>query len=400
MNFWKPLKGGEQTDLFLLNLELVVEPLKKIADIYRQTNPEYFKEYKDKMGRVNEHFSPELVSIIKAEILSIPEAPEGWKTDNAVFDALGIRPSAIKKDIDVYRQKNPEYFEEFKNKGFTREHYSPELVSIITEKAEKIQQITEAPEGWKTKKSLTAELGSNHDKIKGIVNKYRETSPEYFKDFKSSVGPIREHYSPELIELIKKELEQFAAIPEAPDGWETLTSLSQGLGHSKNKILNIVSKYRESNPEYFKEYKDKIGRIPEHYSPELITVIKKELEQFAAIPEAPEGWKTNAAISDDLGVAERTIKRISTSYLETNPEYFKEYKDKTKKISMHYSPELIAIIAKEIGQNNEAPEAPESWQTTQHISERTGISKEEVEKMAKKLRQQHKDQFGKFKGKE
>ena len=46
----------------------------------------------------------------------------------------------------------------------------------------------------------------------------------------------------------------------APKGWYTNTGISKILNVSQTAIENIAKKYRETNKEWFKDYKDETGR--------------------------------------------------------------------------------------------------------------------------------------------
>lgn len=61
---------------------------------------------------------------------------------------------------------------------------------------------------------------------------------------------------------------------EAPEGWNTFRSL----GFDQSKIQAIISGYRNSNPEYFKQLRGSSGQVEEYYSPELLRIIREKAE--------------------------------------------------------------------------------------------------------------------------
>lgn len=388
-----PVPEGWKTDGALAQeLKISNRTTERIGNRYRNTNPEYFVEYKDSKGRVWEYNSPEMVEIITEEAQKHEAAPEGWMTNTGLASNLAVGKVLPKKIADQYRESNPEYFVEYKDKvGKTTEHYSPELVKIISGEVQKYEI---APKDWKTTSSAMGDLKVAFSLIEKIADQYRESNPEYFRQFRDVMGKVREHYSPELFQIVADEVKK---IPTAPDGWVPINSLVDSLGVDYNTLAKIADTYNESNPEYFFNYKTKTGSIAKHYSPELVKILTDINSKHG---KAPEGWKTTGKISEEFDFHHRRVKKIVDPYRTSNPEYFQKFKETMGRTLEHYSPELIEIIKEELSKENDnILEAPENWQSVQDISERAGISKEEVEKMAKKIRQQHEGQFGKFKDK-
>ena len=75
---------GSKNNELKSTVDRVPDIISRIAEGYRKTHPEWFKDFRATNGHVVEYFSPELVSMIKAETLAVKEAPEGWKTINSV----------------------------------------------------------------------------------------------------------------------------------------------------------------------------------------------------------------------------------------------------------------------------------------------------------------------------
>jgi hypothetical protein len=119
-------------------------------------------------------------------------------------------------------------------------------------------------------------LGVSYGITNKEANKYRKLNPEWFKIYKDSTGKKSEHFSPELVERIREEIE---SIEEAPEGWITKSALIKILKAAHKTINKKANKYRKSNPEWFKIYKDSTGKKSEHLSPELIQEIKEDLRK-------------------------------------------------------------------------------------------------------------------------
>ena len=107
------------------------QSVKKIANKYRESNPEWFIIYKSASGIKAEHYSPELVAIIEQEINKYKSAPEGWMTNTEFVRNFKKGKNTIKKIADKYRDSNPEWFKFYLVRGQLREHYSPEFIAVI-----------------------------------------------------------------------------------------------------------------------------------------------------------------------------------------------------------------------------------------------------------------------------
>lgn len=379
--------------------------IEKIVDTFRQSNPEYFEDRKVKGGPIREHVSPQIIKIIEKELddfKNIPEASEGWETSTSLSEKLGVVQKTVARIADANRKDHPEYFELRKRpNGNVSEHYSSELVKIIQEKVEKFKNIPEASEGWETSSSLAKKLSVGQATIAKISDQYRKTNPEYFEKSKDKMGNIREYYSTELVKIIQEKIREFKEVPMIKDGWKANRVLAEELGIHENTLKKIANPYRETNPQYFEYQKRKSGGMFESYSPELVELLKKEIEKFKEVPEDYLLWSTNKALAKQLQVNEPLLARIAEQYRKTNPEYFKDFRNTGKRggrIYEHYSPELINIIKEQINKENlKIPVVPENWQSVADISERVGLSKEEVDKIAKKLRGNYPEEYGKFK---
>ncbi len=107
--------------------------IKKIADMYRESHPEWFKVYNSGY-KFTEHYSPELIKQLKEDLPDL-EAPEGWVTFHDITKKFGKK---VKKEtVESYRAIHPEWFKNFKKQGSLYGHYAPELVKAIEEQLKK-----------------------------------------------------------------------------------------------------------------------------------------------------------------------------------------------------------------------------------------------------------------------
>jgi hypothetical protein len=229
------------------------------------------------------------------------------------------------------------------------------------------------PEEWKTNNMVAKGLGVDFFTVKRIAENYRRVNPEFFENFKSKPGSFREYYSPQLVEIIRKEIEKRK---EAPEGWGTPNMLAYQLNVATVTIQKIANYYQEVNPEYFCDFTLKTGNVCLHYAPQLVEIIRRKVEERK---EAPENWKTCGALARELSVAFPTIGKIAEQYRIENPRYFGYYLDTTKKLSEHYSPELIKFIRNKI---NERKEATNGWITRKALAKELHIDQSTIHKVS------------------
>ncbi len=114
------------------------EAVKKVAELYRSSNPDWFHMYKADGGNQREYYHPELIAKIKEEFFEVEKAPPGWITNGPLAKSLGDAWETVKKVAELYRSSNPDWFHMYKeNSGRINEHYHPELVAKIKEEIQK-----------------------------------------------------------------------------------------------------------------------------------------------------------------------------------------------------------------------------------------------------------------------
>ncbi|MDQ5938449.1 MAG: hypothetical protein QG642_139 [Patescibacteria group bacterium] len=306
------------------------------------------------------------------------EAALGWQTASSLRFAVRSSKETIKEFAEQYRENHPEWFGNFWVFGQEVEHYHPDLVDKIITNLTKI----EALEGWETASKLSQRLQRDFYFIKKLAEQYRESHPEWFVNFLAGKKE-REHYHPELIELIKKNLLQL----EAPVGWATSEKIASEIKKSPVTIKKAAEQYRESHPEWFGNFW--AGKQnTEYYHPELIEIISKNLLRM----EAPLGWFTVGNISGQIKSDGKTIKKLAEQYRESHPEWFGNFWA-VKMNGEFYHPDLVEIIKNELA----TPEAPLGWFTARKISEQIKSTSQTIKKIAEQYRESHPEWFGIFK---
>lgn len=200
-------------------------------------------------------------------------APEGWMIPVNFARSIGRDVSAVLRLANPYRAAHPEWFGRYANGRWDEsEYFHPQLLSAI--KFE-IDSYVAAPEGWRTLMNLVKDCDVDRESIKLFVAKFRMQHPDWFKQFRISNGRVLEHFHPD---LVKKILDKYKNIPEeAPQGWQTNFNLARKLRRAEVTVAEFADRFRISQPEWFREY-SKSGRPREHYAPELVQLIVRDLK--------------------------------------------------------------------------------------------------------------------------
>ncbi|HRH31919.1 MAG TPA: SNF2-related protein [bacterium] len=351
--------------------------IERLSDPYRASHPEWFKQFRTPQGITFEHYHPDLLVQIRSLLAGREVRPEGWEGKGSLALRLGLSSETVGVIADGYRAMHPEWFKNFEYRGKVQEHYDPALIEIIEKNT--IKEV--APEGWMTKTATAWELKVSPNTIERMAQEYRSTRPDWFVSYSGAAKRVIEHYHPDLIENIRKELAERS--PEAPEDWMTKSAISKVMNRSTQTIEKISDNYRTEHPEWFADYTDTVGKIVEHYHPDLIRVIESEL--LMGPIEAPSGWLTKTAIANVLKTSAYTVAGIARKYRSAHPDWFVSYADTTKKTAEHYHPDLIEHIRKELAERS--PEAPEGWMTINAVCLLFDVSPELIGRLVNKHRE-------------
>jgi len=258
--------------------------VKRLAEAFRKEHPEWFEKRLTESNHVFEHYHPELAAEIRRKLKGssnelrkkeFKPAPEGWVVITDLTERIGGTRESIKKIAEMFRNDHPEWFEDYLNKAnVPGQHYSIEIIEPIKEK---LSNVKNAPEGWATKNILAEKLGRNRKFINRLAESFRKEHPEWFEYYLTKKNIVYEHCSPELIEIITERSKKYETTPE---NWKTRGRLVKELGLYDEIIVKAAETFREDHPGWFKYYLIKKGRPHEHYSPELVEEIKKQLKDY------------------------------------------------------------------------------------------------------------------------
>ncbi len=333
---------------------------KKISRSY----PDWIKSLKHtKTHREVPHYSLELANLIrdsvKKEILLVEFAPPGWLNEKEIRQLLGVGHTFSAGRKKKFEATEPGWFKNYRDaQNKTHIYCSPEFINSIKEE---VQGREKAPEGWVTNGALARKIGFGGKTVKKIAEKLKEVRPSEFKMYMDQVGKLALHYSPRVCSDIEAELSK----DNTPSGWLISQEVAVLLKRTNKTIARETEHFRVEHPDWFRMYRtQEKGQMREHYSPELISVLKK---QFQGFEKAPDGWLTMKTLLERLGhSSQKKVDMVLEAFRNSRPECFKEYLDSRNAVRLHYSPELIEIIEstlkerrtkkEEVGRTNETIE--------------------------------------------
>lgn len=283
------------------SLGISTEKLDEVAYPYRAPHPEWFQKYIYEAGKRTEHFAPELLELLRQGLEReepAEEAPPDWHTVPAAAALLDCSPELVKKDMGTYAGPADPAQQEYKvrGQGQTAPHMHPLVFAYLLELKKKRDE-RRAPERWHTAGDVARELSPQFS-IPITANRVREMATAYAAGHAGSYAPFwsrraeREdaHMSPETIEEITRQYKEIQETPEAPPDWYNEYSLfraivREGYKISRSFIGKLVAPYRGTDQ--MRVFRTPNLRLLEHYSPEVLALVRREL---SLREDAPPAW--------------------------------------------------------------------------------------------------------------
>ncbi|MBI2327225.1 hypothetical protein HYU92_02795 [Candidatus Curtissbacteria bacterium] len=263
-------------------------PIERLIKQIGDQHPESAKNYVARNGFLRDHYSPEFVSFLTNELTKYDIVPEGWVPNARLAELVEKSPKFVERLAEKYKKEHLDWFKTFLSRtGHPNNYYSPEFVALIIEH---VANFKNQPDGWITKEALAKEIKRSTLIVGNRADKFKENHPEWHQFYVDSNGRIREHYSPELKELIIKELTRYG---RAPEGWMTRGGIMDHLRKKNSRVIDQIAKeFRKDHQEWFEIYLDQGGHPIEHYAPELIQliveIIEKQNNRDKAQPISPD----------------------------------------------------------------------------------------------------------------
>lgn len=296
-------------------------------------------------GKVRTFYSPEAASRLRTVLDRLPktEAPEGWVTKNNAITKLGISRNLADELLESYLAEHPDEKGRFivhGGRGNPGEHLSADAIAHLTTA---VENLPIPPEGWSNADRVSREFGVDYAWVQRVAAELAGEDMSQMGIFRSKTHPASKFYAPELKMKIKERA--LSRAPLAPPGWLTPEQAAKTLGRHVKTIKQQATAYTEAIPELTGSFRVQ-GSDYLHYSPELITFLKNEIDQT---PRPPEGWQTPRAFAFDKGFATaKPIKKRAEAYLLEHPEWVHEFRGVGGQTNEFYSPELIAVLENEL----------------------------------------------------
>lgn len=275
------------------------------------------------------------------------------------------------------------------------------VLKARVEESEKKKELQVSPEGWMTNRGLAIKLNFDGKTVKSIANRYREANPEWFKLYLDYNNILREHYHPDLIVKIEQNLRRYE---KPPFGWMTNNELTEDLGTSWGTIKKLADGFKKDHPDWFKLYLDSGSQSQIHYHPDLVAIIRQDLQNLTEkrknIESAPLGWMNNFNLASALQMDRNKVKRIAEKYRDNHPKWFKQYLDDTLMPRMYYHPDLVEMIKQEskgyLEKRKQLESVPEGWMNNNNLAVMLGLNPRVVKRRAENYRDNHPEWFKEY----
>jgi superfamily II DNA or RNA helicase len=309
----------------------------------RLSHPEYFGRYLSQRGSA-EYYSPEIVDIVKAQIIQRQKPPDGWLTKDELAGKLGITSHRImdsllaplseskiyQTDIGVFTGAN----------SMPTTFYSPVIMGLLEQN---YHPKNHAPEGWLTISGLERKFGIQAFFVQLRIDVLRASRQDNFGTFADGRGRPREHFSPDVIQILKSEWDKRK---KPPEGWMNTNQLRK-LGLNPERTSILVDDYRSSNPEYFGMFTTERDVLTEYFAPPLVSIARTELEKT---PLRPAGWMTENQLRKLLVTSSEVTRRLIEKHTPKYPDGIRSLKGKSGLVGEYLSPELLHAITTEYHQ--------------------------------------------------
>lgn len=244
-----------------------------------------------------------------------------------------------------------------------------------------------APDGWYNLNQLTTRLSYPRETIERIIEKFRSSNPEWYKQYLGGNRQPTVFFHPELVARVSEDLE---LIEPPPTGWLNLNQLSKELHVSRNTLQSMFSRLLSGHPDWSHRYAVGSQEL-DFFHPDLIQAVRLEL---ANRPEpAPSGWYNLFGASKLLHQDRASIQKIFSEHEQTHPEWFKEFRNAQNVSTLYFHPDLIEIARQAF--EREVP-PPEGWLNIAAIAKNVGHAAKFIESRLGEFETQNPASFGSF----
>ncbi|MEI6352437.1 MAG: hypothetical protein WCO35_00670 [Candidatus Nomurabacteria bacterium] len=347
-----------------------------------------------------------------------------------VFDEKIVKENNISViDLDAYSKINfNDLIEKNKDIGIKiiqSKHWRERMLTALTKKISEFEKqksemkpdlegkekVPLKKEGWESAFSLFKITNLKQNWIEDFVEKYRINHSEWF-EIQRVRGYAVEHYSPDLISIIKKYQEdnrgKFTSDLKLK-GWKEQTFIYKKLKLQYRSFNRLAEKYRIDNPDWFETPIDsKIELYSEDFLKKITEDVNAQKDYVLKFPFNKSGWNRPQFLAGKTGEFGNTIIDLANKLGANNPEWFeKQYffsandlKHKNPLLGIFYHPDLSKKIEDYIKDKNlkmeNIPETKNGWINAYNLSkilEKYKVSVERIKKFAENYRSTHLEWF-------
>jgi superfamily II DNA or RNA helicase/SAM-dependent methyltransferase len=267
---------------------------------------------------------------------SVEHEPKYWFTEKEARIWLRIPLILLRKYAEARRADNPDWI---KPAGDSHILALPLLEKIAHDAAMKMPQLRNS---YYTNNRLATEMSTNDRVIKRFANRYRDEHPDWFVKFDTSL----EHYAPPLVRILKREIKGYLEKrPEAKPGWKDDRTLAGELNVGVEIIQATAEQYRTQNPKWFKEMLTERNQMKEHYGPNLVTEIERDVKSRSKFRY---GWQGKKSLARELGISVASIEGRIGEDRRKHPGWFNTMPDERGKMDEHLAPQLVGRIRRKL----------------------------------------------------
>ena len=208
----------------------------------------------------------------------------------------------------TYGKKYPERLSAFIDSPENKQE--TEALKEAEQRRQYLKKVESVPDGYITMNGYAKAHKIDYSTIRHMIEKNSDLKP---KQFKGDHGQLFDHYK---VEDLDRLFSEFLRIPPAPDDYITITGYAKAHNRSKTTIMHILRESSNLKPERFK---DKSGRISDHYRVEDLDRLFPE-----PIPATPDGYITMSSYAKMRNIPKTTVQRRIGKSSNLKSEQFKD----------------------------------------------------------------------------
>ncbi|PIZ56936.1 hypothetical protein COY23_02150 [bacterium (Candidatus Torokbacteria) CG_4_10_14_0_2_um_filter_35_8] len=261
-------------------------------------NPGKAEVYLSSEKKMKLYCSPELLNSLEILIEDMLQHPhEGWASESEMkeelqkIDSRGPGWSSTQRELLRYlEEKQPSDCKDFLQRGkYSLElitYYSPTFVENLKKKIDNLERFSLelVPQSWLNTEEISEKLDIPRNSLVEIIENTDKITEDMQKMYLID-SSLSRYYSPDVISILEKKVEELKKIP---DGWIDSGKLLYLLKSYDREIINDAVRFLqviEKRPARFGNYLNKEGRIAQYWSPDAFETLKNMEIDSVDLPE-------------------------------------------------------------------------------------------------------------------